>query len=198
MANATLAGLNPIHGLYSLVIGTPIAALTTSSKLMTVAVTGSMALIVADTLSSVPADQRAVALISLTLMVGAIQILLGVVRAGTLVRFVSNSVMRGFLTGVAVNIVLSQVSDVTGYKSELGNKTMRVVDTAFHVQSLSVPTMLVALLTVGIILGVGRTRLSTFAFPIALVVTTLVVKFTGAGVALVGDAAEIPRRCRSS
>ncbi len=52
--------------------------------------------------------------------------------------------------------------------------------------------MLVALLTVGIILGVGRTRLSTFAFPIALVVTTLVVKFTGAGVALVGDAAEIP------
>ena len=49
-----------------------------------------------------------------------------------------------------------------------------------------------ALLTVGIILGVGRTRLSTFSFPIALVVTTLVVKFAGAGIALVGDAAEIP------
>ena len=107
---------------------------------MTVAVTGSMALIVADTLSSVPADQRAVALISLTLMVGAIQILLGVLRAGTLVRFVSNSVMRGFLTGVAVNIVLSQVSDVTGYKSELSNKTMRVVDTVFHPGSISIPT----------------------------------------------------------
>ena len=192
MANATLAGLNPIHGLYSLVIGTPVAALTTSSKLMTVAVTGSMALIVADTLSAVPADQRAVALISLTLMVGVIQILLGALRAGTLVRFVSNSVMRGFLTGVAVNIVLSQVSDVTGYKSELGNKTMRVVDTVLHPGSISIPTVLVALLTVGIILGVERTRLSTFSFPIALVVTTLVVKFAGAGVALVGDAAEIP------
>ncbi len=192
MANATLAGLNPIHGLYSLVIGTPVAALTTSSKLMTVAVTGSMALIVADTLSSVPADQRAVALISLTLMVGVIQLLLGALRAGTLVRFVSNSVMRGFLTGVAVNIILSQVSDVTGYKSELSNKTLRLVDTVLHPRSISIPTVLAALLTVGIILGVERTKLSTFSFPIALVVTTLVVKFAGAGIALVGDAAEIP------
>jgi SulP family sulfate permease len=192
MANATLAGLNPIHGLYSLVVGTPVASLTTSSKLMTVAVTGSMALVVADALSGVPADQRAVALISLTLLVGIIQILLGALRAGTLVRFVSNSVMRGFLTGVAINIILSQFSDVTGYKSTLGNKTMRLVDTVLHPQSISVPTVLVALLTVGVILGIGRTRLSTFAFPIALVLSTLVVNAAGIGTAMVGDTASIP------
>ncbi len=192
MANATLAGLNPIHGLYSLVIGTPVASLTTSSKLMTVAVTGSMALVVADALSGVPADQRAVALISLTLLVGIIQIVLGLLKAGTLVRFVSNSVMRGFLTGVAINIILSQVSDVTGYKSALGNKTMRLVDTVLHPSSISVPTVLVALLTVGIILGIGRTRLSAFAFPIALVVSTLVVNVAGVGTAMVGDTASIP------
>lgn len=192
MANAALAGLNPIHGLYSLVLGTPVAALTTSSKLMTVAVTGSMALVVADALGGVPAQERTVALISLTLLVGIIQMLLGAMRAGTLVRFVSNSVMRGFLTGVAVNIILSQVNDVTGYKSALGNKVMRLVDTVLHPGSISIPTVLVALLTVGIILGVGRTRLSVLAFPIALVVTTLVVKFAGAGVALVSDTAQIP------
>jgi SulP family sulfate permease len=192
MANATLAGLNPIHGLYSLVVGTPVASLTTSSKLMTVAVTGSMALVVADALSGVPADQRAVALISLTLLVGIIQILLGALRAGTLVRFVSNSVMRGFLTGVAINIILSQFSDVTGYKSTLGNKTMRLVDTVLHPQSINVPTVLVALLTVGVILGIGRTRLSTFAFPIALVLSTLVVNAAGIGTAMVGDTASIP------
>ena len=192
MANATLAGLNPIHGLYSLVIGTPVASLTTSSKLMTVAVTGSMALVVADALSGVPADQRAVALISLTLLVGVVQIVLGLLRAGTLVRFVSNSVMRGFLTGVAVNIVLSQVGDVTGYKSALSNKTMRLIDTVFHPGSISIPTVLVALLTVGIILGIGRTRLATFAFPIALVVSTLLVNIAGIGTAMVGDTASIP------
>ena len=192
MANATLAGLNPIHGLYSLVVGTPVAALTTGSKLMTVAVTGSMALIVADALYSVPKDERAAVLVVLTLLVGTVQVLLGVLRAGTLVRFVSNSVMRGFLTGVAVNIALSQVSAVTGYTSALDNKVARLVDTLLHPRALSVPTILVSLLTVGIILGTERTRLVAFAFPIALVVSTLVVRFGAVGVALVGDSAEIP------
>ncbi|MEI7814056.1 MAG: SulP family inorganic anion transporter [Coriobacteriia bacterium] len=192
MANATLAGLNPVHGLYSLVVGTPVASLTTSSKLMTVAVTGSMALVVADALSGVPADQRAIALISLTLLVGIIQIVLGVLRAGTLVRFVSNSVMRGFLTGVAINIVLSQVADVTGYKSALTNKSMRLIDTALQPRSVSVPTVLLALLTVAIILGIGRTRLATFAFPIALVASTLAANVANVGIAMVGDSASIP------
>jgi len=165
MANATLAGLNPIHGLYSLVVGTPVAALTTGSKLMTVAVTGSMALIVADALYSVPKDERAAVLVVLTLLVGTVQVLLGVLRAGTLVRFVSNSVMRGFLTGVAVNIALSQVSAVTGYTSALDNKVARLVDTLLHPRALSVPTILVSLLTVGIILGTERTRLVAFSMP---------------------------------
>jgi SulP family sulfate permease len=159
---------------------------------MTVAVTGSMALVVADALSGVPEGERAVALISLTLLVGIIQMVLGLLKAGTLVRFVSNSVMRGFLTGVAVNIILSQVYDVTGYKSALSNKTMRLIDAVLHPGSVSIPTVLVALLTVGIILGIGRTRLSTFAFPIALVVSTLVVNVAGIGIAMVGDTASIP------
>lgn len=79
--------------------------------------------------------------------------------------------MRGFLTGVAVNIVLSQVYDVTGYRSSLSNKTMRLVDTVLHPGSVSIPT---------------------FAFPAALVVSTLVVTVAGIGTALVGDTASIP------
>lgn len=192
MANATLAGLNPVHGLYSLVVGTPVASLTTGSKLMTVAVTGSMALIVADTLASTPSEQRAAVLVGLTLLVGALQLLLGLVRAGALVRFVSNSVMRGFLTGVAVNIVLSQAADVTGYKSDFSNKVVRLVDTVFNVRSLSVPTVLVSLLTVAVILGVERTRAKAFSFPVALVASSLIAYIGQFEVALVGDSSQIP------
>ena len=82
-----------------------------------------------------------------------VQLLLGLLRAGSLVRFVSNSVMRGFLTGVAVNIVLSQVGDVTGYKSDAANKVLRLVDTVLHPGPLSVPTLLVSALTIAVILG---------------------------------------------
>jgi len=192
MANATLAGLNPIHGLYSLVIGTPVAALTTGSKLMTVAVTGSMALIVADALAATPPDERAGVLIALTLLVGVVQLLLGLFRAGTLVRFVSNSVMRGFLTGVAVNIVLSQVADVTGYKSGAENKVVRLIDALLHPGSWDLSTVLVALLTVAVIVAVERSPAKQFSFPIALVVSTLVVYIGHVDVAVVADSSQIP------
>ncbi len=43
MASAVLAGLNPIQGLYAIMVGTPVASLTTGSQVMTVAVTGAMA-----------------------------------------------------------------------------------------------------------------------------------------------------------
>ena len=192
MANAVLAGVNPVHGLYALVFGTPVAALTTSSKLMTVAVTGSMALVVADALAPIPPEARSTALLGLVLLVGIIQVALGLLRAGSLVRFVSNSVMRGFLTGVAINIVLSQVPDVTGYQSEASNKVMRVVDVLLHPCGISVPTVLVALLTIGIILAAERTRIRSFAFPAALVVSTIVAYVTPISVELVGDSAQLP------
>ncbi len=192
MANATLAGLNPIHGLYSLVVGTPVASLTTGSKLMTVAVTGSMALIVADALASTPAEERATVLIALTLLVGALQLLFGALGAGTLVRFVSNSVMRGFLTGVAVNIVLSQTADLTGYHSEFSNKVIRLVDTLLHPGAWGLSTVLVSLLTIAVILGIERTRADVFSFPVALVASTLVVYLGNIAVAVVSDSSQIP------
>jgi SulP family sulfate permease len=51
-----------------------------------------------------------------------VQIVLGLARAGSLLRFVSNAVLRGFLTGVAVNIVLSQLPNLTGYASGAGGR----------------------------------------------------------------------------
>ena len=192
MANATLAGLNPVHGLYALVVGTPVAALTTGSKLMTVAITGSMALIVADALAATPPAERATMLVGLTLLVGALQLLLGLFRAGTLVRFVSNSVMRGFLTGVAVNIVLSQTGSFTGYSSAFDNKVIRLVDTLLHPGSMSLPTVLVSLLTIAVLLGVERTPAKQFSFPAALLVSTFLVYVGHIGVAVVGDSSQIP------
>ncbi len=58
MASAVLAGLNPIQGLYAIMVGTPVSALTTSSQLMTVAVTGAMALIVGDSLAPLAAAEK--------------------------------------------------------------------------------------------------------------------------------------------
>jgi len=192
MANAALAGLSPIHGLYALVVGTPVAALTTSSKLMTVAVTGSMALITADTLAPISPADRARTLIMLTLLVGVLQVALGLLRTGGLVRFVSNSVMRGFLTGVAVNIVLSQIAGLTGYSSSVQNKVVRLIDTLMHPGRMSGATLIVSAITVATILLLEHTRLRTFAFPVALVISAAAAPLFKGAVVLVGDVSPIP------
>ena len=106
MASAMLAGLNPIQGLYAIMLGTPAGALATSSAFMTVAVTSAMALAVGDSLAGYSGDEILDALIVLTILVGLFALLLGVLKLGSLTRFVSNAVMTGFLTGVAVLIIL--------------------------------------------------------------------------------------------
>ena len=72
MANALLAGVSPIVGLYALLAGTPAAALTTSSQFMTVAVTSAMAVTVGSGLAAVPVDQRDAAIATMAVLVGVL------------------------------------------------------------------------------------------------------------------------------
>ena len=192
MASAVLAGLNPIQGLYAIMVGTPVASLTTGSQVMTVAVTGAMALIVGDSLVGVAAEDKLAAVVVLTLLVGLVQILLGAVRSGSLLRFVSNAVLRGFLTGVAVNIVLSQFPDLTGYTSEANNKVIRAIDTLLHPRSIDLRVLGIGLFTILVILLVERTRAKEFSFLVALVAASIAVKLLAWDLPTVRSLAEIP------
>jgi len=77
MASAILAGTNPIFGLYGLMSGTPVGALLTSSHFLSVSVTSAMALIVGSTLMEIQPDQQTAALFTLTLLVGFLSLLAG-------------------------------------------------------------------------------------------------------------------------
>lgn len=193
MANAVLAGLNPIQGLYAIMVGTPVAALTTGSQLMTVAVTGAMALIVGDSLSGISAADKIEALIVLTVLVALVQVVLGLARAGTLVRFVSNAVLRGFLTGVAVNIVLSQITELTGYASEAGSKITRTVDTLLHPGRIDPWVLAIGLLTITVVLLVERTPAKDLSFIVALVASSVAAALLDLDVRTVGTLSEIPQ-----
>ena len=193
MASAVLAGLNPIQGLYAIMIGTPVSALTTSSQLMTVAVTGAMALIVGDSLMALPAADKTEALIVLTVLVAATQILLGLMRAGTLVRFVSNAVLQGFLLGVAVNIVLSQVGDLTGYASEAPGKVGRAIDTLLHPGQMDPQLLAIGLFTIAVVFLVERTPAKDFSFLVALAASTIGALLLQWDAPTVRSLAEIPQ-----
>jgi SulP family sulfate permease len=194
LANGLLAGVNPVFGLYSMIAGTTVAALFTSSVIMNVDSTSATALATLDALSSIPSDQHQPALVVLGLLVGLFMLVLGLLRLGFLVRFISNSVMTGFLSGLGVLTVLGQVGDLTGYASEAPNKVLRTADTILNWRQIDEASLAVGLMTILLILAISRTRLEKYSFLIAVLATTVVVAVLDLPtVAVVGDATQVPR-----
>ena len=117
VAFATLAGMPPQYGLYAAMVPCIVAALFGSSRLM---VTGpanaisltTMALIAP--LAAVGSPQYVTLVLTLSFLVGALQLLLGLARAGSLVDKVPHSVVVGFTAGAAVLIANSQLGPLLG------------------------------------------------------------------------------------
>ena len=193
IASAILAGVNPIHGLYALMIGTPIAAMLASSHFMYVANTGALAVATGSALGDFSGDAKLQALIVLTVLAGLIQLALGLLRLGGLVRFVANVVLIGFMSGIAVRIILSQLGELNGYHAEGGNALMRTLDWAMHLHQSDLGSSAIGLGTLALVVLLNRTRVAQLSMAIALLVATLVVSLAGLdSVATVSDIASIP------
>jgi SulP family sulfate permease len=188
MASATLAGVNPVYGLYNLMVGTPIAAIFTSSVYMAVINASAMALVVYDALAPYSGEEQVSALVTLTLLVGLFMLAMGLLKLGWMTRFISNSVMRGFLTGIAVVIILGQLSDFTGYGLQGENYLAKVIDLIGNLGQIDMATLTIGALTIVLILVLNRTPLKSLSMLIALIIGALIVKLAGLdSVALVGD-----------
>ena len=118
MASGILAGVNPVHGLYASFIGPIAGGSTASTRLMVITTTSAAALAAGSGIEHLSPDERSQALVLLTIVAGAFMVVAGVLRLGRYTRFVSHSVMLGFLSGVGVNIILGQLSDLTGATAE--------------------------------------------------------------------------------
>jgi sulfate permease, SulP family len=116
LAAGVLAGVNPLAGLYAYMFGTIGGSFFTSSAFMAVQATGAMAIIVADVPAVHTGDNQARALFTLSVLTGVVMLAAGFLRLGSVLRFVSNAVMVGFISAVGVNIVLGQLANLTGYK----------------------------------------------------------------------------------
>ena len=84
MASGMLAAVNPLHGLYAVMVATPVGALFTSSVFMSVQTTSATPLVVAGLWSTYRGDDQTAGLFMLTLLVGIFMLALGLLKLGTL------------------------------------------------------------------------------------------------------------------
>ena len=123
VAFATIAGMPPEYGLYAAMIPAVVAALFGSSRQLVSGPTTAASIVLFSSLSVLAdpgsADYVAYAL-TLTFMVGVIELAMGIARLGALVNFISHSVVVGFTAGAAVLIAASQLKNFFGLDMPAG------------------------------------------------------------------------------
>jgi SulP family sulfate permease len=120
MAYALIAGVEPRYGLYAAIVVTAVGSIFGSSSFLINGPTNAISLVVFSALaflnSAANPDPNAIAeaMFLLAVMVGVIQIAIALFKLGDLTRYISESVVLGFMAGAGVLIALSQVANVCG------------------------------------------------------------------------------------
>jgi len=117
VAYASIAGLPPEYGLYTAMVPVIIAALFGSSWHLVSGPTAAISIVIFATISPLAAAGSAAyvsLVLTLTFMVGVLTLAMSAARLGSLVNFVSQSVVVGFTAGAAILIATSQLKNFFG------------------------------------------------------------------------------------
>ncbi|MBX8513616.1 SulP family inorganic anion transporter [Pseudomonas cichorii] len=154
IAYALIAGLPPEYGLYAAIVPVLIACLWGSSWHLICGPTAAISIVLYASISplAVPASQDYITLILLlTFIAGAFQLLLGMMRFGALVNFVSHSVVLGFTLGAAIVIALGQIPNLTGIDLPSQNTALNSLTAVLeHSQEIDKPSLILGLLTLAL------------------------------------------------
>jgi len=129
VAFAMIAGLPPQYGLYTAIITPVVAALFGSSLHLISGPTTAISIVVFSSISTMaePGSAEYIQLVlTLTLLAGVYQLAFGLARLGTMVNFVSHSVVVGFTSGAGILIATSQLKHVLGLDLPGGHSFIKV------------------------------------------------------------------------
>ena len=195
MAYAQLAGLPPYYGLYASFLPVMIAAFFGSSRQLGTGPVAVVSLLTASGLGTIGItnpDEYIAYAIALALLVGLFQLIVGLLRLGILISFLSHPVVIGFTNAAALVIITSQISKVFG---------VDVITASYHFDSVwqtiqagwespHWPTMVTTLGALAIMYIIAKLAPKVPSILVAVVITTLISWWFGLaerGVMVVGE-----------
>src|ERR1700733_440178 len=186
---ALVAGVDPKFGVYSCIVVTFVASVFGSSSHLINGPTSAISLLVFSSLAYLDPENRTVlfeALFLLGVLVGTFQILIAVFKLGDLTRYISESVILGFLLAAAVLIAVGQLGNALGVKDQgTGRMSLlkRTYLTLFHGDAinyraivLSVATVVLAVVLRRLVKRYGLPQLDLLA---VLVIAALIAYVAG-------------------
>ena len=131
IAFATLAGLPPVYGLYTAVVPCIVAALFGSSWHVVSGPTNANSLALFATLAPlalVGSPEYIALALAVTVLVGTMQFLIGVLRLGTIANFISPAALRGFMGGAAALIAVYALPDLLGLPAPSAHRVVALAE----------------------------------------------------------------------
>ena len=159
MAYAELAGLPVTAGLYALVLPVLAYAVLGSGVRVVIGPEGAVALLVASSLAplaAVGSAEYATLAAALAIAAGAVFLVARLLRIGWVADYFSQSVLVGYITGIAVLMMLSQLEKLTGLSSSYDGAIREAIDIVAHLGDANGPTLAVAGCSFAVLVVVGR------------------------------------------
>ncbi len=177
------SGVTPAQGLWTAIIAGFLISVLGGSRFQIGGPTGAFVPVLAGVVAAYGYSGLALA----TMMAGALLILMGALRMGSLLRFVPYPVVAGFTSGIAVIIFIAQLNEALGLGLKMPSHIpQQVMALAAHLRDVSWQAVAVSLATLGILLGWPRLTRKVPAAIVAVVAASLLVGWTGWPVETIG------------
>src|SRR5215831_3106107 len=192
MAYASIVGVPPIMGLYTIVPALVAYALLGTSRQLVVGPDTATGLISALTVGAIAVQGTAdynTLTSTLAVLIGIFFLFFGIMRMGWVASFVSTPVMRGFIEGLVCVTIIGQVPHLLGINGASGNFFAKLWNVLQHLEDVSLAPALVGLLSLTAMLLLRHVAPSVPAALVVMVVATIVIGLLGGeatGVHVVG------------
>jgi SulP family sulfate permease len=200
LATSRLAGMPPITGLYAFVAGTVMFALLGSNPQMSVGADSTIAPLFAVAVAHLAStgSPRYIALVGLlAVVVGVIVALVGILRLGWIAEFLSAPIIAGFFAGVAVIIIVHQLSDLFGLPASSGSTLHRLAAVTGHLSKTNGWTLGIGIGVFAVMVAAERISRRAPGALLGLIGSSLLVFVLGLhahGVAVLGTVAHAAPR----
>ena len=193
MAYALLAGIEPVHGLYAAIVMAIVASLWGSSPYLNTGPTNSAALLTVASLAPLAAlaSPEYMGLVFwFTLLVGVMRLVMGLLRLGKLVHYVSEAAFLGFTVGAGLLIACGQLHELLGVEASTQQWFVgKMIEVFAQIGAADVRTVLIGLGVLGLMLALDRysRRLPVALVAIGLATVAAMLLGSEAGIRVVGD-----------
>ena len=189
MAYAQLAGMPPVTGIYATMVPMVVYALVGPSRILVVGPDSAVGpLVAAALLSMASSPAQSVELGSLlALLVGGVCIVGGVARAGFLTELLSKPVRVGYLNGLALIILVSQIPKLLGFSTDQHTLRGELRATIDGIDRASLTSLAIGVAALAVILAIRHVRPKLPGILAAVVLSTLAVSLLDLSVPVVGQ-----------